>query len=60
VNIANEKMPRLVAELHAHPLSLWERAGVRVLGTAKITIKAKLPARRSAQRKGGRGLGYGG
>ena len=44
-----EKMPRLVAELHAHPLSLWERAGVRVLGTAKITIKANL-----------RGLGYGG
>jgi hypothetical protein len=37
-----EKMPRLVAGRHAHPLSLWERAGVRVLGTAKITIKAKL------------------
>jgi hypothetical protein len=44
-----EKMPHLVAELHDHPLSLWERAGVRVLGTAKITIKANL-----------RGLGYGG
>jgi hypothetical protein len=42
-----EKKPRLVAELHAHPLSLWERAGVRVLGTAKITIKANL-----------RGLGF--
>ena len=44
-----EKKPRLVAELHAFPLSYWERAGVRVLGTAKITIKANL-----------RGLGYGG
>jgi len=42
-------MPRLVAELHVHPLELWERAGVRVLSTAKITIKANL-----------RGLGYGG
>jgi len=44
-----EKKPRLVAELHADPLSLWERAGVRVLGTAKITITTNL-----------RGLGYGG
>jgi len=25
-----QKMPRLVAELPARPLSLWERAGVRV------------------------------
>lgn len=44
-----KKKPRLVAELNADPISLWERAGVRVLGTAKITIKANL-----------RGLGYGG
>jgi hypothetical protein len=42
-----EKKPRLVAKLHDHPLSLWERAGVRVLGTAKITIQANL-----------RGLGF--
>jgi hypothetical protein len=43
------KMPRLVAERHADSLSSWERAGVRVLGSAKTTIKANL-----------RGLGYGG
>ena len=49
MNPFEEKMPRLVAELHAQPLSLWERAEVRVLGTAKITINANL-----------RGLGYGG
>ena len=49
MNPHEKKMQRLVAELHAHPLSLWERAEVRVLGTAKITIKANL-----------RGLGYGG
>ena len=49
MNPYEEKMPRLVAELHAHPLSLWERAGLMVLGTAKITIKANL-----------RRLGYGG
>jgi len=28
-----EKMPRLVAELHADSLSPWERAGVRVSAT---------------------------
>ena len=52
-----EKMPRLVAELEVrcyYPLSCWERAWVRVLRIAN------LPARRSAQREGGRGLGYGG
>lgn len=45
------KMPRLVAEQHAH-----------FAESAKLeqAIKANLPARRSAQRKGGRGLGYGG
>jgi hypothetical protein len=37
-----EKMPRLVAERHAQRLSLLERSGVRVLGTAKIAIKANL------------------
>lgn len=48
-----------------HPLSSWERAGVRVQSLAN------LPARRlvrrsmqgeggSAEREGGRGLGYGG
>ena len=37
-----EKMPRLLAGRHAQRLSLFERAGVRVLGTAKITIKANL------------------
>ena len=42
MNIVGEKMLRLVAERHAQRLSLFERAGVRVLGTAKITIKAKL------------------
>ena len=45
------KMPRLIAELHA------QFADSAKLGEA---IKANLPARRSAQRKGGRGLGYGG
>ena len=47
-----KKMPRLVAELHAHPLSPWERDGVRVRSLfAKLeqAIKANL-----------RGLGYGG
>lgn len=45
------KMPRLVAEQHVH-----------FAESAKLeqAIKANLPARRSAQRKGGRGLGYGG
>ena len=42
MNIVGEKMPRLVAERHAQRLSLLERSGVRVFGTAKITIKAKL------------------
>ena len=37
-----EKMPHLLAGRHAQRLSLLERAGVRVLGTAKITIKANL------------------
>ena len=37
-----EKMPRLVAELHADSLSSWERAGVRVLGSAKTAIKTNL------------------
>ncbi len=52
-----QKMPCLVAELKAsfyYPLSCWERAWVRVLRIAN------LPARRSSQREGGRGLGYGG
>ena len=47
-----EKKPRLVAELHAFPLSYWERAGVRGRSlSAKLeqAIKANL-----------RGLGYGG
>ena len=51
-----QKMPRLVAELHAsfyYPLSCWERDWERVLRIAN------LPARRSKQREGGRGLGYG-
>ena len=42
MNIVGEKMPRLLAERHAQRLSLLERAGVRALGTAKITIKANL------------------
>ena len=42
MNIVGEKMPRLIAERHAQRLSLFERAGVRVLGIAKITIKANL------------------
>ncbi len=59
-------MPRLVAELHATPLSRWEpersgdgrrqRAGVRV---RSLAIQANLPARHRAQRVGGRGPGYG-
>ena len=45
------KMPRLVAEPHA-----------QFADSAKLeqAIKENLPARRSAQRKGGRRLGYGG
>jgi hypothetical protein len=44
------KMPRLIAELHD-----------QFAESAKLeAIKANLPARRSVQRKGGRGLGYGG
>lgn len=42
MNIVGEKMPSLFARRHAQRLSLFERAGVRVLGTAKITIKANL------------------
>jgi hypothetical protein len=42
MNIVGEKMPSLLAERHAQRLSLLERAGVRVLGTAKITIKPNL------------------
>jgi len=51
MNSLEEKMPRLVAELHA-----------QFAESAKLVqaIKANLLARRSAQRKGGRGLGYGG
>jgi hypothetical protein len=45
------KMPRLIAELNA------QFADSAKLGEA---IKANLPARRSAQRKRGRGMGYGG
>ena len=59
------KMPRLVAELHAQfssLLSRWERPGEGACISAKLeqAIKENLPARRSAQRKGGRGMGYGG
>lgn len=58
------KMPRLIAEPHAQfssLLSRWERPGEGACISAKLeqAIKANLPARRSAQRKGGRGLGYG-
>ena len=51
MKINPRKMPRLVAELHA-----------QFTESAKLeqAIKANLPARRSVQRKGGRGLGYGG
>lgn len=45
------KMSRLIGELHD------QFAESAKLGDA---IKANLPARRSVQRKGGRGLGYGG
>lgn len=51
MNSYKEKMPRLVAELHAQ---FAESA------KPEQPTKANLPARRSAQRKGGRGLGYGG
>jgi type I restriction enzyme M protein len=46
-----QKMPRLVAELHA-----------QFAESAKLeqAIKVNLPAHRSKQREGGRGLGYGG
>ena len=59
------KMPRLIAEPHAQfssLLSRWERPGEGDCISAKLgeAIKANLPARRSAQRKAGRGLGYGG
>ena len=49
--IRDERMPRLVAALNA-----------QFAESAKLEqpIKANLPARRSVQREGGRGLGYGG
>lgn len=61
----DEKMPRLVAELHARfssHLSPWDRPGEGACISAKLeqAIKTNLPACRSAQREGGRGLGYGG
>jgi len=51
MNSLDQKMPRLAAELHA-----------QFAESAKLeqAIKAKLPARRSVQREGGRRLGYGG
>jgi hypothetical protein len=65
MKIKLRKMSRLVAELHAQfssLLSRWERPGEGACISAKLeqAIKANQPARRSAQRKGGRGLGYGG
>ena len=59
------KMSRLIAEPHAQfssLLSRWERPGEGACISAKLeqAIKENLPARRSAQRKGGRRLGYGG
>jgi hypothetical protein len=59
---AHRKLPSLVAELHAQFSSLlspWESPGEGCWPQASIAIKANLPARRSAQREGGRGLGYG-
>jgi hypothetical protein len=59
--IVAQEMPRLVAELNAQ---LAESAKLEHLSfvalTKNETIKANLPARCSAQREGGRGLGYGG
>ena len=59
-----EKMPRLVADLHARSLSLWERDGVRVSATPEserlgegACISAKLELAINANL---RGLGYGG
>ena len=59
------KMSRLIAEPHAQfssLLSRWERPGEGACISAKLeqAIKENLPARRSAPRKGGRRLGYGG
>ena len=54
MNIANEKMPRLVAELHAQfsaLLSPWERSGEGACISAK---------REQAIKSNLRGLGYGG
>ena len=63
-NTLNSKQPRLVAELHAHSLSPWERAGVRVPATPEwerpgegACIAAKLE---QAIKANLRGLGYGG
>jgi type I restriction enzyme M protein len=46
-----KKMPRLIAELDS-----------QFAESAKLeqAIRANLPARRSVQREGGKGLGYGG
>jgi len=60
-----EKMPRLVADLHARPLSPWERAGVRVSATpewerAGVRVRSMSAKREQAIKANLRGLGYGG
>lgn len=63
--------PRLVAELHALPAESAKREHLSSVALAKdvainlsagalAKVEANLPARHSAQREGGRGLGYGG
>jgi hypothetical protein len=63
-----QKMPRLVAEEFAESAKLEHLSSVAfptfVALAKKVAkdeaIKANLPARRSAQSEGGRGLGYAG
>ena len=57
----DEQMLRVVAELHAQPVSrsLGE-GGFAESAKPEQAITVNLPARHIAQRDGGRGLGYGG
>jgi len=54
-----EKMPRLVADLHADPLSQWERAGVRVSATPEWERRGE-GASTKEKPTNLRGLSYGG
>lgn len=61
MRLIEKNMPRLVAEQNAESaLRSFSEGGFAESAKREQQIKANLPARRSAQREGGRGRGYGG